>query len=113
MDSTHSEKDLGIWITDDIKLEYQTTETCKKANGMLGLTKCTIVHKNQHILVALYKSSVRPHLEYCICLVAKIRERQEMSRKGAAPFNSVIQRLERLGSHQSTGPLGFMDTGRT
>ena len=33
--STHSEKDLGIWITDDMKLEYQTTETCKKTNRIL------------------------------------------------------------------------------
>jgi len=65
LDSTHSEKDLGIWITDDMKLEYQTTEACKKANRMLGLIKRTIVHKDHHILVALYKSLVRPHLEYC------------------------------------------------
>jgi len=56
LDSTHSDKDLAIWITDNMKLEYQTTEACKKANRMLGLTKRTIVHKDQHILVAFYKS---------------------------------------------------------
>ena len=65
LDSTHSEKDLGIWITDDMKLEYQTAEASKKANRMLGLIKRTIIHKDHHILVALYKSLVRPHLEYC------------------------------------------------
>jgi len=32
---------------------------------MLGLIKRKIVHKDQHIFVALYKSVVRPHLEYC------------------------------------------------
>jgi len=38
---------------------------CKKANRMLGLIKRSIVHKDQHNLVALYKSLVRPHLECC------------------------------------------------
>ena len=54
-----------MWITDDMKLEYETTEACKKANRMLGLIRRTILHKDQPILVALYKSVVRPHLEYC------------------------------------------------
>jgi len=78
-DSTHSEKDLGIWITDNMKLECQTTEACKKANRMLKLIKRTIVHKDQHILVALYKSLVclqkTASRVLLLCLVAKIRER--------------------------------------
>jgi len=45
LDNTHSEKHLGIWITDDMKLEYQTSEAGKKANRMLGLIKWTIVQR--------------------------------------------------------------------
>ena len=33
---------------------------------MLGLLKRTIVHKDPYILVTLYKSLVRSHLEYCV-----------------------------------------------
>ena len=63
--SVNCEKDLGVWITDDLKPVYHITEACKKANRMLGLLKRTIVHKDPYILVTLYKSLVRPHLEYC------------------------------------------------
>ena len=38
LDSSHSDKDLGIWITDDMKLGYQTAEACKKANRCWDLS---------------------------------------------------------------------------
>ena len=74
--STHSEKDLGIWITDDMKLEYQTTETCKKNQQNTGTLNGQSYTK--HILVALYKSSSSASRVLLLCLVAKIRERQGM-----------------------------------
>ena len=40
--SVNCEKDLGVWITDDLKPVYHITEACKKANRMLGLLKRTI-----------------------------------------------------------------------
>ena len=42
--SVNCEKDLGVWITDDLKPVYHITEACKKANRMLGLLKRTIVY---------------------------------------------------------------------
>ena len=38
-----------------------------KANKMLGLIKRTLVNKDRTVLLALYKSIVRSHLEYCCC----------------------------------------------
>jgi len=63
--SVNCEKDLGVWITDDLKPVYHITEACKKANRMLGLLKRTIVHKDPYTLVTLYKSLVRSYIEYC------------------------------------------------
>jgi len=60
-----TEKDLGILISNDLKVGLQCTEAYKKANKMLGLIRRTIVNKEPRILLALYKSLVRPHLEYC------------------------------------------------
>ena len=65
LNSTSCEKDVGVWISSDLKLTHHITKACKKANRMLGMIKCTIVYKNPHILVTLYKSQVRSHLEYC------------------------------------------------
>ena len=40
-------------------------EAYRKANRMLCLVKRTIEHRDPVVLVSLYKSLVRPHLEYC------------------------------------------------
>ena len=37
----------------------------KKANKMLGLIKRNFHDKSKGIIIPLYKSLVRPHLEYC------------------------------------------------
>jgi len=42
----------------------QCHEAYHKANRMLGLLKRTVKYRNPDILMRLYKSLVRPHLEY-------------------------------------------------
>jgi len=60
-----SEKDLGVIVSNDLKVVKQCQEAYSKANRMLGLIHRTIRYKNQKVLVSLYKSIVRPHLENC------------------------------------------------
>jgi len=38
------------------------------ANKILGMINRTIVTKNSHIMTKLYKSMVRPHMEYCTAI---------------------------------------------
>ena len=38
----------------------------KKANQMLGMIQRTIAYKNKIIILLMYKSLVRPHLEYAV-----------------------------------------------
>jgi len=57
-------KDLGIIITNDLKPSAHCTQNCTKANRMLGMIARTFSTR-EHILLSLYKSVVRPHLEYC------------------------------------------------
>ena len=59
------EKDLGIMITSDLKSAAQVVEASKKANRALGMISRTIKYKSKSVLLSLYKSLVRPHLEYC------------------------------------------------
>jgi len=59
------EKDLGIMITSDLKSFSQVTEAYKKANMALGMINRSIQYKSKSILLCLYKTLVRPHLEYC------------------------------------------------
>ena len=63
-----SEKDLGVMISSDLKSSNQCIQPCSKANKMLGMIKRTISYKKLEIMVRLYKTLVRPHLEYCVSL---------------------------------------------
>ena len=60
-----SEKDLGIIFSKNLKVSVQCNEAYSKANRMLGLISRTIKYRNVESLSSLYKSLVRPHLDYC------------------------------------------------
>jgi len=60
------ERDLGIIVSDDLKWEKQCTAAVKQANKILGMIKRNFVDRSKETILALYKSLVRPYLEYCI-----------------------------------------------
>ena len=60
------ETDLGIIVSNDLKPSKQCVSAVKKANMTLEMIKRQIVSKNKNTIVRLYKSLVRPKLEYCI-----------------------------------------------
>ena len=60
------EKDLGIIVNKDLKVASQCSTAVKAANRTLGLIKRTLSSRDVDIVVGLYKSLVRPNLEYCM-----------------------------------------------
>jgi len=65
LNSVTEHKDLGVIISSNLKVADHCHYACNKANKMLGIIKRTIKHRNITVMVQLYKSLVRPHLEYC------------------------------------------------
>ena len=57
-------KDLGVMVSSDLSWSKHVDYTVNKANKVLGLLKRTIGGKNKEIFSMLYKSLVRPILEY-------------------------------------------------
>jgi hypothetical protein len=66
LDKVTEEKDLGVIVSSSFKVSNQCIKAAKKANQILGLIKRTITCRKKEIILRLYKSLVRPHLEYCI-----------------------------------------------
>jgi len=54
-----------VVITKDLKVGQQCEEAHKKASQILGLISRTIQFKDPAVLISLYKSMVRPHMENC------------------------------------------------
>jgi len=60
------EKDLGVIVADDLKVAKQCNKAASKGNQKLGMIRRTFTCKNKSIMTKLYKSIVRPSLEYCV-----------------------------------------------
>ena len=58
-------KDLGIYITSNLSWSLQATKCANKANSLLGFIKRIVGPKSPDLFSKLYKSLVRPILEYC------------------------------------------------
>ena len=63
---TDQERDLGVVVDNSMKMSRQCVTAIKKANAMLGIIRKGIENKSASIIMPLYKSLVRPHLEYCV-----------------------------------------------
>ena len=60
----NEEKDLGILIDKDLKFRQQAAIAIKKANMHLGIIKRSFLCLDELVMPMLFKSLVRPHLEY-------------------------------------------------
>ena len=60
------EKDLGVIIQSNLKVDLQCAKVVREANRILGMVKRCFTYKSKDNLLKIYKSLVRPHLEYCI-----------------------------------------------
>ena len=58
------EKDLGVVIDNKLNFSEHLANKVNKANSILGLIWRTFEYKNQETMLTLYKTLVRPHLEY-------------------------------------------------
>ena len=65
IENVDSELDLGVTVNCYGKRVDQCLKAAKKANAVLGMIKRTIQCRDREVLIPLYKSLVRPHLEYC------------------------------------------------
>jgi len=66
IEKTNLEKDLGVLISSDLKSTKQCIEVEKKAQRLLGYIKRQFRYRNKEIVLSLYNSLVRPHLEYAV-----------------------------------------------
>lgn len=60
------ERDLGIIFQDDLEVDEQVGTVVKKANRMLGFISRTYTSRTKVNILPLYKTLVRPLVEYCV-----------------------------------------------
>ena len=58
------EKHLGIYISNDVNWNHHLNYSINKANKQLGRIKHAFEYIDEYIIGLLYKSLIRPNLEY-------------------------------------------------
>ena len=103
---TREEKDLGVWITNDLKHEKHVIAALQRAMTVLRSIKRAFVRFDIETFSIIYTTYIRPHLEYCIqawapyyakyiILLEKVQRRATKLVWGLKDL-SYEERLERL-----------------
>jgi hypothetical protein len=64
--TTSVERDLGVLISEDLKVKHQVEAAAARANQVLGRLKKSFRSRGLMLWKVLYKMYVRPHLEFAI-----------------------------------------------
>ena len=64
LSETVVERDLGIWMDNQLKFTAHVEKAVIKANQLLGLIKRSFIYTDIMLIKKLYIAIVRPHLEY-------------------------------------------------
>ena len=81
--SNTCEKDLGVLVDHTMNMSQQCDLVAKKANGILGCIQRSIVSRSCEVMLPLYSTMVRPHLEYCVHF-------------GTPQMKKYVEKLERV-----------------
>jgi hypothetical protein len=102
------ERDLGIDISNDLKVSTQCMQAYSRANRMLGLIKRTICNKSREIMLQLYKTLVRPHVEFCTAAwMPHYKKDKELIEKMQHRFTRMIVGMKGMEYDRRLDELGL------
>ena len=60
-----SEKDLGVTFNTSFNFEDHVRNSIAKANGTIAWLTRSMISREPSVMLGLYKSLIKPHIEYC------------------------------------------------
>ena len=105
---TAEEKDLGVTIEDKLIFSRHIQLQVNKANSAVGLIRHTFKHLDKESFLYLYKSLVRPHLEYASVIWSpKMKKHQDSIEKVQRRATRLLPEISHLSYTDRLLTLGL------
>ncbi|PKU48468.1 ring finger protein 24 [Limosa lapponica baueri] len=105
IESTPKEKDLGVSVDEKLDMSQQRVLAAQKVNCILGCIKRS---RLREVILPLYSTLVRPHLEYCVQLWSpQHRKDTDLLDRVQRSTTKVIRGLEHLSYKDRLRKLGL------
>jgi len=99
---------VGLLVDEKISMTWQYVLTAQKAYHMLGCIKRSMASRSREVILPLYSTLVRPHLESCIQFWSpQCRKDMDLLEWVQRRATKVIQRMQHFSYEERLRELGL------
>ena len=112
IESSLTEKDLGIQVGEVLDMSWQRVLAVEKANCIPGSIKSSVASRLREVILPLCSAFVRHYLEYFVQLWSpQYKKDMDLLEQVQRRTMKMIRGLERLFSEERLGRVGIVQPG--